>query len=515
MNRNDIAIKGSVIGIVSQFVNLAVKFVVRTFIIRYLGMDILGLDSVLIDTISMLSLAEMGITSSMLFRLYAPVVQKDQQRMNALMATYRRVYYYIAVLIAGVGIIISFVLPKIVNGVDIPQNQIYVAFYLQLACAVSSYLLAYQRILLNADQKKHICLMVDLIANVAFSILKVICILAIKSYTAYLALTIIQTVFANLVLRAYARKLYPSVNCKGKPQRADLIGILADTKDLLGNKLAGYVYNSTDNLIISIFLGTGTVGLLSNYKYLSSALRSLVNSAMSTMQPLIGNYLNSDTKLEDSFAILRRYTFVRYLIAGMIVIPFVTMSDVIIRIWTGDSNYVLGIAVPILIAMDFYIGCVYGPLGEYILGMGLFKKGKYATFAGAICNAALSLICVQFWGILGVLIPTVIGQLVIWIGDGIIILKGYYGERSSFLREYVAAQLEYFAIIFACCIVSIFCSRWFGGLPDMARLVIGIIFDEMMFVAAVIAIYHRRDEYNYLLALVKNLSGKVLGKTTG
>lgn len=510
MNRNDIAIKGSVIGIVSQLVNLVVKFVVRTFIIRYLGKDILGLDSVLIDTISMLSLAEMGITSSMLFRLYAPVIQKNQQRMNELMATYRRIYYYIAALIAGIGIIISFALPKIVKGVSIPQEQVFIAFYLQLGCSVSSYLLAYQRILLNADQKKHICLMVDLIANVIFSISKIISIIALKSYTVYLVLTIVQTVFANLVLRSYSRKLFPAVNCWGKPQRADLKDVLADTKDLLGNKLAGYVYNSTDNLIISVFMGTGTVGLLSNYKYLSSAIRSLVNSAMSTIQPLIGNYLNSNIKLEDSFSILKRYTFIRYVIAGMIVIPFVTLSDVIIRLWTGDSDYVLGIAVPILVAMDFYIGCVYGPLGEYILGMGLFKKGKYATFAGAICNATLSLICVQFWGILGVLIPTVIGQLVIWIGDGIIILKGYYGERSGFLKEYIAAQMGYIVVLAACCMFGFVCLRWLEGLPDINKLIIGAIVDEITFVLAAVAVYRRNDEYNYMLMMIKKVVGKVL-----
>lgn len=510
MNRNDIAIKGSVIGIVSQLVNLAVKFVVRTYIIRYLGRDILGLDSVLIDTISMLSLAEMGLTSSMLFRLYAPVIQRDQKRMNELMTTYRRIYDYVAALITGIGIMISFALPRIVNGVNIPWSQVFIAFYLQLGCSVSSYLLAYRRILLNADQKKHICLMVDLIANVIFSILKVVCIIALKNYIVYSALTIVQTVFANLVLRSYSTKLFPDVTCKGKPQRADLKAVLDDTKDLLGNKLAGYVYNSTDNLIISVFMGTGTVGLLSNYKYLSSALRGLVNSAMSTMQPLIGNYLNSDTKLEDSFAILKHYTFVRYGIACMVVIPFVTLSEVIIRIWTGDSSYVLGIAIPILIALDFYIGCVYGPLGEYILGMGLFRKGKYATFAGAICNATLSLVLVQFWGILGVLIPTVIGQLVIWIGDGIIILKGYYGERSSFRKEYIAAQMRYIVVLVACCMFGFVCLGWLEGLPDMAKLIIGAIVDEIIFVLAAVLIYRRSDEYKYMVALVKKVLRKVV-----
>ena len=78
MHRNELAIKGSVIGLSSQIISLLLKFAVRTFVIRFLGREVLGLDSVLIDTISMLSLAEMGISSAMLYRLYSPVIEGDR-----------------------------------------------------------------------------------------------------------------------------------------------------------------------------------------------------------------------------------------------------------------------------------------------------------------------------------------------------------------------------------------------------------------------------------------------------
>ena len=151
MHRNELAIKGSIIGLASQIVSVLSKFAVRTFVIRFLGSEVLGLDGVLIDTVSMLSLAEMGISSAMLFRLYEPVIGKKEQRINELMATYRKIYHAIACVVAAVGFILSFALKWIITGINIPWRDIYIAFYLQLASTVCSYTLSYQRLLLGAD----------------------------------------------------------------------------------------------------------------------------------------------------------------------------------------------------------------------------------------------------------------------------------------------------------------------------------------------------------------------------
>ena len=99
MSRNDSAIKGSLVGLLSQIINLISKFVVRTYVIRLLGQEILGLDSVLLDTINMLSLAEMGITSVMLFRLYNPVLKGDKELIDEWMASYRQIYRIIAFIV--------------------------------------------------------------------------------------------------------------------------------------------------------------------------------------------------------------------------------------------------------------------------------------------------------------------------------------------------------------------------------------------------------------------------------
>ena len=194
------------------------------------------------------------------------------------------------------------------------------------------------------------------------------------------------------------------------------------------------------------------------------------------------------------------------------VLPFVALSHVFIGLWSGSANYVLGLEVPLLIAADFYIGCVYYPLREYILGLGLFKKGKYSSYACALCNALLSLIGVQFWGIQGVLLATVIAQLVIWLGDGIIILRGYYGGNRDYLREYVTAHLGYAGLLVFCCILSSICLRSLALLPDPAELLLGAAMDELLFFCTVVIVFRNRDEFQYTVSLIKTLFRKVLQK---
>ena len=124
MSRKDIAIKGGFIGLVSQIVTLFLKVLVRTFLIRICGRDILGLDGVLLDTISMLSLAELGITASMLYRLYQPVIHRETNRISELLSAYRVIYQAIAILITIIGLLMSLLLPYIIKNVSVSTKTI-------------------------------------------------------------------------------------------------------------------------------------------------------------------------------------------------------------------------------------------------------------------------------------------------------------------------------------------------------------------------------------------------------
>lgn len=505
MERNKVAILGAKAGIMSQFCTIIVKFIVRTYTIHFLGKEILGLDSVLIDTINMLSLAEMGVTSAMLFRLYTPIVKQDKNRVGEWMATYRKIYRFIAVIISFLGIIISFFLSHIIKDVSISWSIIYIAYYIQLLNIVCSYLLAYERILLNAVQKKYVCLIVDAVGVVVFSIFKVISIVVFSSYLLYLVISVIQTVSCNTWLYIYSKKRYAFAINGMKSKAEDLKIIVCDAKEVLANKISSFVYSSTDNLIISAFMGTGIVGVFSNYKYVMSALRSMINSAMITMQPLIGNYLNSNITKENSYKTLKRYTFIRFLIAAGTAIPFIVVVDSFVLLWTGKEQYLMSSEISILLAIDYYVGCIYGSLGEYLTGMGKFKQIKYATFLGTITNIVFSLIGVILFGVRGVLVATVISQIVIWVIEAYFLLWGYYHDYVLAKKDYLIMQIKFFTVIFLCVVLVLNVKN----VTNIDNLYFRILFyglmSELILSIEVILVWYHTDEFYFLLQMIKNV----------
>ena len=54
-----------------------VPFLIRTVMIRFMGIDYLGLNSLFTSILSVLNLAELGVGSAMVFSMYKPVADKD------------------------------------------------------------------------------------------------------------------------------------------------------------------------------------------------------------------------------------------------------------------------------------------------------------------------------------------------------------------------------------------------------------------------------------------------------
>ena len=90
-----------------QVVALALVFVTRAVFARELSMDYLGLENLFSNVITILSLAELGIGSSITFALYKPIALGDEETIKSLMRLFKRAYVTIGCLIAVVGIGLS------------------------------------------------------------------------------------------------------------------------------------------------------------------------------------------------------------------------------------------------------------------------------------------------------------------------------------------------------------------------------------------------------------------------
>ena len=76
--------KNSILNFISsiggQLITIIMQFVVRTVFIHTLGKSYLGINGLFTNILSMLSLAEMGVGSAIIFKMYEPLAKKDEKR---------------------------------------------------------------------------------------------------------------------------------------------------------------------------------------------------------------------------------------------------------------------------------------------------------------------------------------------------------------------------------------------------------------------------------------------------
>ena len=74
-----------IFGAINKVIAMILPIVIRTIIIWKLGAEFLGLSSLFSSILQVLNMAELGFTSSVVFSLYKPIAQKDDETVCALM----------------------------------------------------------------------------------------------------------------------------------------------------------------------------------------------------------------------------------------------------------------------------------------------------------------------------------------------------------------------------------------------------------------------------------------------
>lgn len=427
--RNKIALKNSSIGIIAQIVTMLFSFVTRRVFVQYLGMEVLGVNGVISNILTMLQLTEMGIGSAIIYALYQPVVEGDERTIGALMQLYKKFYNIIAIIVAILGIGISFFLNFFITS-ELDINYIRIIFFIQLAGTIVTYTMAYRRSLMYADQKQYVCTLIDMCLNIICSVVRILVLINTQNYLLYLIITLFQNLISNIVISIKCYKDYPYLKQYKNEEYEKTQELKNNIKDLFIGKIGGFIYSSTDNILISKFLGVLSVGLLSNYSLLTSTCKTIIGSMTNALQPIMGNYVRVQTDKKEIQKIFYVNTLVRFLLVNVCVVGIVVLSDDVLAIWIEKEDIFLSISIPILLCIDLYIHNVHGPVVELLAVLGYFEFDKKITFMGVFINLGLSILLLQVIGLEGVLVGTAIAQVYYWLVRGRKIFKDYFKSSA-------------------------------------------------------------------------------------
>lgn len=439
--------KNSAMGFLGQFIAMLFQFACRKVFLDYIGIEILGLSSTFTSILNTLSLAELGFQNAIVYSLYVPLNRGDTEKVNSIVNIFKTVYRWIALVVAIASIICIPLIPSILTDIEIGP-YVYIIFILQAVQVVFTYLVAYKRSLLYADQKDYVAKFIDMLCVIVFNLIEITIIVFTGNYYLYLILKIGNTLTSNYIVHLYCKKYYPYLHNEST-NKTLLKEIVANVKQIFVAKIAGYVYGCTDNIVISMMISTVSVGYLVNYTTITQALKALIESILKPVIPFVGRCINAEDSTSDrEVKLFDAYTYARFFIACVVIIPLYILIDEFIVMLYG-SKFVMSKIISFLICMEMYIYFVHGSTTAFINGKGLFKEEKVIEIIGATSNLTTSLVLASIVGLPGVLLGTVISQTLYWIGRSYLVFFKVFKTTNTAYRKYwygSAKQLFVFGI---------------------------------------------------------------------
>ena len=439
--------KTGLIGVINQIIFAFLGFASRKLFIVYIGTDILGLSATYTNVLSTLALADLGFDIAVTYALYKPLNDGDEAKINAIMRALKTIYNVVGTAF----IVLSFTaLPFLKFFItDMEFKDIYYVYFLMQALAsASTYFFAYRRTLLVADKKEYVTKTVDTVAMFIFSILKILVLVVFKSYLIYVACSVIQAFVTNIYIYIKCGKVYTYLDNSVKTDKKVVSDLLNKIKDIALGKISGYVYGCTDILLISKLISTVVAGYYYNYFNVISVIKQLSVNLLGPLAPFIGRSLAEDKDPVSQEKSFRMYTYVRFLVAVVLLVPTLILADLFIDIWLGSEFIMDGIIV-MLICADLYISLVHSSLVDYINGSGLFKYEKWISLAGAVVNLGTSIILALKVGLPGVLTGTVVAQVLYWTCRSVVVYDKCFRSSKLFVL-YWLRMLGYLVVFLAC-----------------------------------------------------------------
>lgn len=498
-------------GIAGTILSSILAFMVRTIFIRVLGETYLGFNGLYTNILTVLSLAELGVGSSIAYMMYKPLAEKNEEKLAQVVQFYRKIYRVIGVVILVLGLCLVPFLPLIVN-FENTENLNYIALYLlYLADTVSTYLFfAYKRGVLVADQKVYISNIFDLIITTILSILQIITLLIFRNFYIYIILKIAKNLILNLVTSLKVDRMYPSIHkfqeipSLPKSER-QLVwkNVYATSIRQIFNELM----NSTDSIVISVILGIVMVGKYSNYAYILSFVYIFFGGIFNPIQASIGN-LSLSASLDKKNEIFNRLRFVNFFFLSFCSSCFLVLVNPFINFWIGGT-YTLSFSGVIAIVGMLFVRQTGNCTAIFRLGEGYFRDYHFSPLIAGVLNLVASVILVNNIGIAGVFVGTMIGfgfQFV--IVDTIVTYKKVLRRPLS---EFYLKWLQTIVLTLCLCTASYYLSQLFiiRRIYDLIFLFIVIIGFNFF---ALCVIYWRNNDFQYFIQLVKKFIKKFGGK---
>lgn len=480
INRKKNAYRNIIYGLGFRLFQTFLPFLIRTLMIYFMGMEYVGLNSLFTSILQVLNLTELGVGSAMVYSMYRPIATDDKTKINKLLNLYRSYYRIIGTIVLITGIVIILILPQLIRG-EVPKEiNLNIIYIITLFTTVLSYwLFSFKTSLFIAHQRNDVYTKIQFISFFIQYALQLISLCIFRNYYMYLLSALVSQLLNNILVMIVTEKMYPGYVPKGSLDVDERKSINTRIRDLFTTKLGGVVTNSADTVVISAFLGLTILAKYNNYYYILAALFGFMTIIFQSCLGGIGNSLvveSSDKNYED----FNFFSSILLWIIALATAFLLNLYQPFMKMWVGQEN-MLDDPYVILLCIYFYVHEMPMIWATYKDAGGIWHEDRFRPLCVTIVNLGLNLLTVQFWGLYGVILSTIISYLVVGMPWMLLNIFKYLFHRN--LIKYLLKTIYIVLISIVACIVPYFISNLFdlSGMQEfMFRFLVVLILSNVI-----------------------------------
>lgn len=473
--------KATILTMISSIFNTIIVSVLgliyNKLIIKYYGSSINGLISTLTQFVSLFTVIEGGFSVAAVVSSYDSIVRKDYKKLNNILYTIRKYLRQISIVFSIVALVGGLIYLQFIDSPLTSIESISMLVITIITTTMSFGILSCYTIVMSGHNSGYITSFISMISKLLTWTISIIFIINKTNIILVYVFNVINILVNILFLKGFLKKHYPYVTYKGKYNK----NLISGTKDVLFQKIANTIFTSTDLILISagISLAMASVYNLYNqiFHVIFNFLASIVEAPFNSFGQLFSNGENE--KIEKNFNIFQKsmqlISTIFLSITGMSILGFITVYTKGIN----DIDYLIPTLV-ILFYSQFYLQLNNRPYGLLLNASGNFHMQNFQCGLSAIANLILSVIFMQYIGVNGIILGSIIGTLIILIMN---IYQCYkYVMKGEFIYNILWQLINYLIgvllIILSICISYSYLNYfiWIIGTIINSLISIGIIF---------------------------------------
>ena len=396
------------VGMLFYVFSLFLAFFSRKIFLDCLGAEFIALTGMLMNIMSFLSVAELGIGTSIVYFLYKPLQEDNHEKINEVISMLAFLYRCIGFIIGISGIVISLFFPWWFGNLTIGLPLVYFAFYSFLAMSMAGYIFNYKQLLVWANQKQYIVNVFFQTIGIIQSITQIFLAFFYRNLYLWVAVGLAFTIIGIIIFNYRIKQMYPWLRVNIREGRSNLNQypeVLQKTRQIFVQRIKDFILYRSDEILVGTFVSVIQVAFYGNYTIITGKFNFLVNILSDGMNAGIGNLIAEGNR-QNTMKVFWELTAIRFLIVGIVIFGLLLFTQSFIGCWFG-KQYLLSDLILYLLVFNIFIMLSRGVVEMYIGASGLFSD-VWAAWTELFLNISITLSLAPFFGIVGILLGKII-----------------------------------------------------------------------------------------------------------